>query len=144
MGGGARSVNSDAWRPPPCSSEERPPHPTAPAAPPHPVELEYNLTPRDCTVSLDLARFDRQAWLVRGEAVDASAEALDHVRKVTDFAEIQRQSASGADVSYLAGTRRVSGPNLGAAGGHPAALQPGQSIAAQPEHPARGWAARNS
>jgi hypothetical protein len=39
-------------------------------------------TLRAYTVSLSLARFDRQDWLVRDETMDAIAEALDHVRKV--------------------------------------------------------------
>ena len=33
-------------------------------------------------MSLNLARFDRQDWLVRDETMDTIAEALDHVRKV--------------------------------------------------------------
>ncbi len=39
-------------------------------------------TLRAYTVSLNLARFDRQDWLVRDETMDGIAEALDHVRKV--------------------------------------------------------------
>lgn len=39
-------------------------------------------TLRAYTVSLNLARFDRQDWLTRDEAMDSIAEALDHVRKV--------------------------------------------------------------
>jgi hypothetical protein len=39
-------------------------------------------TLRAYTVSLNLARFDRQHWLARDETMDAIAEALDRVRKV--------------------------------------------------------------
>jgi hypothetical protein len=39
-------------------------------------------TLRAYTVSLDLSRFDRQNWLTDDAAMDAIAEALDHVRKV--------------------------------------------------------------
>ena len=39
-------------------------------------------TLRAYTVSLNLARFDRQDWLTRDETMDTIAEALDHIRKV--------------------------------------------------------------
>ena len=39
-------------------------------------------TLRAYTVSLDLARFDRQRWLTDDAAMDLIAEALDHIRKV--------------------------------------------------------------
>jgi len=39
-------------------------------------------TLRAYTVSLNLARFDRQDWLTRDETMDAIADALDHIRKV--------------------------------------------------------------
>jgi hypothetical protein len=39
-------------------------------------------TLRAYTVSLNLARFDRQDWLTDDAAMDAIAEALDHIRKV--------------------------------------------------------------
>jgi hypothetical protein len=39
-------------------------------------------TLRAYTVSLNLARFDRQDWLARDETMDAIAEALDTIRKV--------------------------------------------------------------
>jgi hypothetical protein len=39
-------------------------------------------TLRAYTVSLNLARFDRQDWLARDETMDAIAEALDSIRKV--------------------------------------------------------------
>jgi hypothetical protein len=38
---------------------------------------------RAYTVSLNLARFDAQAWLTRDETMDAIAGALDTIRKVT-------------------------------------------------------------
>ena len=37
---------------------------------------------RAYTVSLTLARFDRQDWLTRDETMDAIASALDTIRKV--------------------------------------------------------------
>jgi len=40
-------------------------------------------TLRAYTVPLNLARFDAQDWLVRDETMDAIAESLDHIRKVT-------------------------------------------------------------
>ena len=40
-------------------------------------------TLRAYTVSLNLARFDRQKWLERDETMDDIAAALDHIRKVT-------------------------------------------------------------
>ena len=39
-------------------------------------------TLRAYTVSLNLARFDRQDWLARDETMDRIAAALDHIRKV--------------------------------------------------------------
>ena len=39
-------------------------------------------TLRAYTVSLNLARFDRQDWLLRDETMDAIADALDRIRKV--------------------------------------------------------------
>ena len=39
-------------------------------------------TLRAYTVSLNLARFDRQDWLTDDAAMDSIAEALDHIRKV--------------------------------------------------------------
>jgi hypothetical protein len=39
-------------------------------------------TLRAYTVSLNLARFDRQDWLTRDEAMDSIADALDTIRKV--------------------------------------------------------------
>ena len=39
-------------------------------------------TLRAYTVSLNLARFDRQAWLTRDETMDSIAHALDTIRKV--------------------------------------------------------------
>src|SRR5207248_10883714 len=39
-------------------------------------------TLRAYTVSLNLARFDRQDWLTRDETMDQIADALDHIRKV--------------------------------------------------------------
>ena len=37
---------------------------------------------RAYTVSLNLARFDRDDWLTRDETMDTIAGALDHIRKV--------------------------------------------------------------
>lgn len=39
-------------------------------------------TLRAYTVSLNLARFDRQDWLTRDETMDSIADALDRIRKV--------------------------------------------------------------
>ncbi len=40
-------------------------------------------TLRAYTVSLDLARFDKQKWQTNDATMDTIAEALDHIRKVT-------------------------------------------------------------
>ncbi len=44
---------------------------------------EGEKTLRAYTASLNLARFDRQDWLVRDETMDAVADALGRLRKVT-------------------------------------------------------------
>jgi hypothetical protein len=68
-------------------------------------------TLRAYTVSLNLARFDRQDWLARDETMDAIATALDTIRKVPVLTARQIRGLLPVDPLALRAGLLGSNPN---------------------------------